>query len=149
MSRSATLVALKALADASSDKSFHEAISWLDRFETRLQQATWAEVHLCQLRDMMVDVPDSCDCDLPYEQNHWKHRNHQTYNRVVRELLDGHKARLAIRRAARKDVEGPDMTVPGVEYTQPYGQYIRKNHGRALLDHFLCDTPSPEWVGTT
>ena len=147
MSRSMTLVVLRVCAKASSDKSFHETISWLERFETRLQRATWAEVHLQHLCCMMVEIPGSCDCDLPYEQNHWKHCNHQTYNRVVRELLDGHKARLAIRRVVRKDVEGPDMTVPGVEYTQPFGQYIRKDHGRALLDHFLCDTPSPEWVG--
>lgn len=149
MSRSPTLVNLKRLAKASNDKTLIEAISWLVQFETRLQQATWAEVHLQNLCCMMVEVPGNCDCDLPFEQNHWKHRNHQTYNRVVRELLDGHKARLAIRRLVKKDVTGPDMTIPGVEYSHPFGHYIRKDYGQQLLDHFLCDVPSPEWVGVT
>lgn len=149
MSRSSTLVTLKQLAASGDDETLIEAISWLERFETRLQQATWAEVHLNHLCCMMVETAENCECDLPYEQHHWKHRNHQLYNRVVRELLDAYKARLAIRRLVRKDITGPDMTVSGVEYSQPFGKYIRKDYGRALLDHFLCDMPSSEWVGAT
>ncbi len=117
------------------------------------QVVTWTEqVEMCAQRDspdkiirvlLAMDIvsPNRCNC-TEEEKRGWRHQHHRLFNRVMREALG--KSLGAVRRILRKDAtEGPELhkDIPRL------GEFADKDYEQELVDLFLADDPSEEWVG--
>ena len=143
-SRSATLNALKGRDLVIARPAFEGVIKWLDEFEQTLATTT-PEQAFGHFRCLMIDVQGTCECKLEDMRGNpalrWLHFHHPEHNRIIRELLWAYDMLDTFRALCQADVDGPE-TDPG------FGQYIRKDYGRQLLEHFLSAEPDPAWIGS-
>lgn len=92
-----------------------------------------------------VDSTGTCDCTNLGDGDvlDWLHNHHREFNSRVWKLLWGADRLQAVRSVIRRDLRVPN-TVPSAE--EEFGHIVRKDYGRALLDHFLKAQPDPTWV---
>lgn len=120
---------------------------WLIRFKRRVEaEGPTTIVH--SLAQMGVATPVNCDCTVSNPESDPEgaefHGGHVRFNRAVHEILSAQPRLIQrIRRVLREDLKKTSHIEPG------YGQIVRKEYAKELLDKFLVKNPDPTWIGTT